>query len=208
MDMDLILEMLKNNRALWVTATVAGGFSVVLSVLNAIWLYFQNEKQHKFNKQLEKYKAGIENKTYMCKTKFDAEFSMYRELSQTFAILVKECSQLFPTFTKDARDDYEKYKTIHDKCVDAIVIAQDKLNSCAPFISDSVFQDYSELEELCKSQLSDFQDFRLRPDAENYRKDCKDAYIEAYKRTRNIQDKYRSVSTNLRTYIDSIDVIE
>lgn len=162
----------------------------------------------KLNKELEKYKARIENKTYMCKTKFDAEFSMYRELSQAFAILVKECYQLFPKFTKDARDDYQKYKSIHDKCVDAIIIAQDKLNSCAPFISYNIFQGYNNLEELCKYQLSDFQDFRLRPDAKNYREDCHDEFREAYKRTREIHDKYQSVSTDLRTYIDSIDVIE
>ena len=144
----------------------------------------------------------------MCKSKFDAEFSMYMELSQTFAILVKECCQLFPTFTKDARDDFQKYKSIHDKCVDAIIIAQDKLNSCAPFISCDIFQEYKNLEELCKHQLSDFQDFRLRPDAKDYRENCRDDFRKAYKRTREIQDEYRSVSADLRIYIDSIDVIE
>ena len=159
-------------------------------------------------KELEKYKASIENKTHMSKTKFDAEFLMYRELSQVFAVLVKECTQLFPTFTKDARDTYEKYKLIHDRCVDVIVSAQDKLNACAPFISESVFQGYDELEKLCKTQLSDFQDFRLRPDAEDYRRDCAEAYRETYKRTREIQEKYRDISTTLRTYINSIDIVD
>lgn len=133
---------------------------------------------------------------------------MYRELSQAFAVLVKECSQLFPTFTNDARDDYEKYKSIHDKCVDVIVSSQDKLNACAPFISEDIFLGYIELEKLCKTQLSYFKDFRLRPDAKDYRIDCRDAYRETYKRTRDIQEKYRNISTTLRTYIDSIDVIE
>lgn len=206
--MDIMIEMLKNNRALWVTATVAGGFSLLVSIINAFFLYRQTKKQHDFNKQLEKYKAGIDNKTYMCKTKFDAEFSMYRELSQAFTILVKECSQLFPNFTKDTRDDYEKYKPIHDKCVDVIVNAQDKLNACAPFISEKIYTEYRELEGLCKTQLSDFQDFRLRPDAKDYRLDCKDAYKEAYKRTHDIENKYRSLSASLRTYIDSIDIID
>lgn len=207
MDMDTIMEMLKNNRTLWVAATVAGGFSFLVSIINAIFLYFQNKKQHDFDKQLEKYKAGIDNKTYMCKTKFDAEFSMYRELSQAFAVLVKECSQMFPTLTKDSRNDYEKYKPIHDKCVDVIVSAQDKLNACAPFISEIIYIGYSELEELCKTQLSDFQDFRLRPDAKDYVIECKDAYKEVYKRTRDIQSKYQNISTTLRSYIDSIDII-
>lgn len=198
-----------------VLAAVAsvGGIGAVITFIvkmcsNIIADKLSQKYEFKLNKELEKYKAGIENKTYMCKTKFDAEFSMYRELSETFALLVKECSQLFPTFTKDARDDYEKYKAIHDKCVDVIVIAQDKLNACAPFIADSIFQGYNELEEMCKNQLSDFQDFRLRPDAESYRADCKEAYSETYKRTRSIQEKYRNISTDLRTYIDSIDVID
>lgn len=195
-----------------VVSSVGGIGAVIVFIVkmcsNIIADKLSKKYELKLNKELEKYKASIENKTYMCKSKFDAEFSMYRELSQTFAILVKECCQLFPTFTKDARDDFQKYKSIHDKCVDAIIIAQDKLNSCAPFISCDIFQEYKNLEELCKHQLSDFQDFRLRPDAKDYREDCRDDFRKAYKRTREIQDEYRSVSADLRIYIDSIDVIE
>lgn len=40
----------------------------------------------KINEKYEKYKADIENKTYISKTKFDAEFNLYRSLSKTFLI--------------------------------------------------------------------------------------------------------------------------
>lgn len=199
--------MLKNNKSLWVAATITGCFAVLVSIVNSIFLYFQNKRQHKLDKQFEKYKARIDKKTYMSRTKFDAEFSMYRELSQIFAQLVKEIYQLFPTFTKDSRTDYDTYKERYDKCVDVIVLAQDKLNSCAPFISNTIYDDYKNIEDLCKIQLSDFQDFRLRPDAEEFRKDCKDEYHKTYKRTREIQEAYETGSNNLRAYINSIDVI-
>lgn len=195
------------------TISSVGGIGTIIMFIvkfcsNTIADKLSKKYELKMNKELEKYKAGIENKTYMSRTKFDAEFSMYRELSQVFAQLVKQTYQLFPTFTKDSRTDYETYKECHDKCVDVIVLAQDKLNSCAPFISKAIYDDYNNIEELCKTQLSDFQDFRLRPDAENYRKDCKDEFHKAYKRTREIQEAYETVSNNLRTYINSIDVID
>jgi len=56
--------------------------------------------------------------------------------------------------------------------------------------------------------LSDFQDFRLRPDAESYRDDCKDAYKETYKRTKEIANKLETLMSSLRTYLSQLDVIE
>ena len=190
-----------------------GGIGTVIVLIvkwcsNIIADKLSQKYELKMNKELEKYKAGIANKTYMSKTKFDTEFLMYRELSQTFAILVKECSQLFPTFTKDVRNDYNIYKSIYNKCVNVIVNAQDKLNSCAPFISDSIFQAYMELEKLCKKQLNDFEYFRLQLNAKDYIEECLKEYRAAYKRTRIINDNYRQISTDLRKYIESIDVLE
>ena len=44
MDTELIIEILKNNRALWVTATVTGIFSVIVSIVNAVFLIIQGKK--------------------------------------------------------------------------------------------------------------------------------------------------------------------
>lgn len=40
----------------------------------------------KLNEELERYKANIDNKIYISKTKFDAEFDIYRRLSKVFLI--------------------------------------------------------------------------------------------------------------------------
>lgn len=164
--------------------------------------------ESKLNKELEQYKAGVENKIYISKTKFDTEFQLYRQLSKSFTSMVKNVEQLFPAFTKDVRDEYEKYKTLHDRALDAIIVAQDELYTSAAFISVDLYNSFFEIETLCKRQLSDFQDFRLRPDAKEFQKDCREAFIETYKRTREIDEKFNKLLEVLREYITRLDVIE
>ena len=162
----------------------------------------------KLQKEMELYKAGIENKIYISKTKFDTEFELYRRLSKVCTDMVKNVSQLFPTFTKDVRDDYEKYKPLHDSAADAIIIAQDEIRSSAPFISAELYEEFCNLEKLCKLQLSDFQDFRLRPDAKKFRDDCREDFQNTYKRTREINECFNNLLENMRKYIAKLDVIE
>ena len=191
----------------------AGGIgAIIIGVIkftsNSIADALSKKYELKLNKELELYKAGVENKIYISKTKFDTEFQLYRKLSKSFTSMVKEVGQLFPTFTKDVRDDYEKYKPLHDKALDAIILAQDELYASAAFISADLYNSFFEIETLCKCQLSDFQDFRLRPDAEEFRNDCKDAFNETYKRTREINEKFEKLLEMLREYILRLDVIE
>lgn len=162
----------------------------------------------KLTKDIEKYKAGLDNKIYISKTKFDTEFQIYRLLSKTFVNMVKDTVQLFPRFTKDYRQDYEKYKELHDKVVDSIIAAQDELYASAPFITQNLYDDFMEIENLCKTQLSDFQDFRLRIDAEEYRNECAKEYRDTYKRTTEIGDKFNLLLSKVRDYIKQLDVIE
>ena len=104
----------------------AGGIgAIIIGVIkftsNSIADALSKKYELKLNKELELYKAGVENKIYISKTKFDTEFQLYRQLSKSFTNMTKEVSQLFPSFTKDVRDDYDKYKPLHDKAVDAII---------------------------------------------------------------------------------------
>lgn len=162
----------------------------------------------KMNKELELYKAGVENKIYISKTKFDTEFQLYRQLSKSFTNMNKEVAQLFPTITKDVCEDYDKYKKQHDKAVDAIILAQDELSASAAFISADFYEKFSEIEVLCKRQLNDFQDFRMRPDAEKYRNECRELFQETYTRTHEINEKFKSLLETMREYISMLDVIE
>jgi len=84
MNIDLIVEVLKNNRVLWVEATIAGVFAIILSIYNAIMLFFQRKKQHDYDKKLESFKCGLESKTYISRAMFDKEFAIYQELMTLF----------------------------------------------------------------------------------------------------------------------------
>ena len=75
--------------------------------VNQIADSLQKKYDLKLNKELEAFKNTLENKSYVSKTRFDAEFAIYRQLSGITVTMVKEVSQLFPTFTRDTRDDYE-----------------------------------------------------------------------------------------------------
>jgi hypothetical protein len=193
--------------------TSIGGISfIILAVIkfssDIIAERLSKKYELKLAKEMEIYKAGLENKVYISKAKFDTEFLLYRQLSITFVNMVKDSSQLFPRFTKDGCDDYDKYKRLHDKSVDSIVAAQDELYSSAPFVTQNLYDDFNEIVNICKTQLSDFQDFRLRIDAEEYRKDCKEAYKAVYKRTAEIADKYDLLLIKVREYINQLDVID
>lgn len=195
-----------------VLASIGGISGLILMVIkfssNIIADRLSKKYAMKLSKEMEAYKANIENKVYISKAKFDTEFQLYRELTAAFTKMVKECSQLFPKSTKDTRNDYEKYKNEHDKAVDSIIIAQDELYASAPFISEDLYNQFTEIQILCKNQLNDFQDFRLRPDAEDYRNECKEAYKETYKRTHKIDKKFNELISTVRKYMSSLDVME
>ena len=193
-----------------VSAGGVSGIIIIIIKFSSNWIADALAKKYelKLNKELERYKAGVENKIYISKAKFDVEFQLYRQLSKVFVDMVKEVVQLFPVFTRDCRDDHEKYKAQYETALEKTVIAQDELHASAAFISAELYESFGEIEELCKLQIGDFIDFRLRPDATDFRNDCRDAFIEAYKRTREIDEKFDKLLVALRDYLSKIDVLE
>ena len=55
--------------------------------------------------------------------------------------------------------------------------------------------------------MSDFVDFRLRPDADEYRAECKDDYKSVWKRTDEIQKELASIIQTLRKYLSTLEVL-
>ena len=175
--------------------------------VNQIADSLQKKYDLKLNKELEAFKNTLENKSYVSKTRFDAEFAIYRQLSGITVTMVKEVSQLFPTFTRDTRDDYETYKGRYDTALEKAVAFQDELAGSAPFIPAEIYSLFRDLEIKCKQQLGDFVDFRLRPDSEEYITECKDEYKEVWKRTRQIQSDLDTIIDKLREYLAQLEVV-
>lgn len=200
--------------ALAIVASAGGiGGIIVLAVkssVNIIAERLEEKYSLKLEKELERYRSNLENKIYISKTKFDTEFSIYRELSRTFFDMVKNVGFLFPPgFTKRPADEIERKEYEHDlyaKALDSTVLAQDTLNANAPFIPEDFFKKYNELLGLCKMQISEFEDrdniLKFPPnEAGAIRK-------ENYNRSRDIRKQFEQLNSEIRDYISKLDVME
>ena len=167
--------------------------------------------QATIDKNLATYKSELTQKEYVSKTRFDTEFTLYRELSSDFANMIKSISTLIPgglaTVPADKKERLEYEKTCYEAARPAVVKAQDTLNSNIPFISEGIYNGYLELLQLARLQLSEYEarfiitDLRPQEEKERFSQ-------EAYKRTREINEKWETLNNSIRKYISTLDVME
>lgn len=142
-----------------VVAVVAGlgGIGVIFGAViyftsNFIAERLQKKYELKLNEKFEKYKADIDNKTYISKTKFDAEFGIYRSLSKAFFDMVKNISILIPQGFVLVPADKEQQKKAdieqYNSATKAVKLAQDELNGNAPFIPENFYNEYNEIHKV------------------------------------------------------------
>ena len=164
----------------------------------------------KMNKELEKYRVGLDNKIYISKTKFDTEFSIYRELSRSFFVMVRDITHMIPAgyaeypADKEEREKYENM--LYDNALKSTVTAQDFLYSNIPFIPEEFEKAYLDVLGLCREQLGVFE-LRwnvgyLATDAEKRKFSRED-----YQRSRDIKEKYDALNKAVREYLSKLDVI-
>lgn len=185
--------------------------AVIYFASNFIAERLQKKYDLKLNEKYEKYKAGIENKTYISKTKFDAEFNLYRSLSKTFFDMVKNISVMIPqglVMVPANKEERRKADEEHYNAARAaVVIAQDELNSNAPFIPEKFYEAYDEIRKLCGMQLSVFEDrWNVGYLASQEEKEFLSS--EDYKRTGEINAKFKQLNNEIRKYLSNLDVLE
>lgn len=207
MEWDIVLKIV-----LSVIASFGGAGAIIVAVTKFasenIATRLEKKYELKLNKELEEFKDRLAGKSYISRARFEAEFEMYRKLSEVTVNMVKEVSQLFPRFTSNSRTDFDTYKTKYDLAVDKVVIAQDALSAFAPFISADIYTSFNELEKKCKIQLGDFRDFCLRPDYEMYVQEYEEEYKNAWQRTTEIQNDLDVIINNLRNHLSKLEAIE
>lgn len=199
---------------LGVVASVGGIGAVIVAAVkfsaDIIAKRLEEKYTLKMNKELEKYRVGLDNKIYISKTKFDTEFSIYRELSRSFFVMVRDITHMIPAgyaeYPAD-KDDREKYENmLYDDARKSTVIAQDFLYSNIPFIPEEFEKAYMEVLDLCRQQLGVFE-LRwnvgyMATDEEKRRFSRED-----YQRSREIRKKYDDLVKNVREYLSKLDVI-
>ncbi len=185
------------------TAVVAFSSSIIADKL-------QQKYQLKMNEELEKYKAGLSNKVYISKAKFDAEFDIYKHLSEKFSVCVKRFSIMIPQGLTSVPADEEQRKKQDEEnyrnACNAYANAQDELFKSIPFIPENIADEYSELLKLCSLQLYDFEE-RWSISFLGTKEEKSTLSMESYKRTGEINDKLKGINHVIRDYLGKIDVL-
>lgn len=196
--------------------TSVGGIAglVVLAVKfasNIIAERLSKKYEIKLQKDLEEYKSNLSKKEYVSKTKFDTEFSLYRELSSAFADMVKAISILVPSGYVRVPADLEARRSLEarhfDAAVPAVEKAQDTLNANIPFIPETIYSGYYEILKLAYLQLGEYEDRFVVTDF-RHKKEKETFSQEAYARTREMADKWRTLNSTIREYISTLDVMD
>ena len=201
--------------ALGVVAGFGGIGGIVLAIVkfssNIIAERLSKKYELKLQKELENYRTNLDNKIYISKTKFDAEFELYRQLSKAFFDMVKDVTIMIPagysTYPADpkAREEYED--NTYRNASKSTVSAQDILNSNIPFLPEKFYEEYHEILKLCRQQLDAFEQrwnvYYLAP-----QEDKKSFSKEDYQRSRDINTKFRELNNDIRKYLMKLDVMD
>ena len=165
----------------------------------------------KLQKELEKYKSGLDNKIYITKTKFDAEFELYRNLSSSFFEAVKAVTTMIPagyaTYPADEEDRKKYEDELYNKASSATVIAQDILCRNIAFIPKELYEKYNEILGLCRQQVGRFED-RWNVNYMVSQAEKERFSPEDFKCSREILTKFYSLNDDLREYLSKLDIIE
>ena len=167
----------------------------------------QKKYEIKLNRELERFKNALESKLYVSKTRFDAEFAIYRELSKTTVAMVTEISQLFPSYINNMCDDLESRENRYNNAYEKVVVYQNELAGNAPFIPSEIYILFRNLEDKCKKQLSDFRDFKLRTNHREYIEESYDDYKKAKSRTEEIVFDLDTIIERLRQHLAQLEVL-
>lgn len=167
--------------------------------------------QIKLNKELEHYKSDLSKKEYVSKTRFDAEFQTYRELSRSFYDMVINLNTLtvaIYNFVPSTDMDYEKRREYcWKRTIDCLDTAQSTLGQNSPFISEELYEKYSEITALTRTQIENFYDHFSKVSSLT-KDDIKRLQEKDEVFTSNIEAKYEKLLSDVRNYISTLEVLE
>ena len=205
------------SEILKIVLAVMAGFGGVSGIIilvikfssNFIAKRLQEKYSLKLNKELEKYKSGLENKTYISKTKFDVEFEIYRELSKAVSNVVRDSSLMISIFAIVPADIEERKQhdtKLYNSTIDSLIKAQNILHSNIPFVSSMIVEKYEEILNLCTLQCRAF--------ARRWNLSFRGSYEEKsilddkdYERTKEINKKFKQINETVRSYLSNLDVV-
>ena len=152
------------------------------------------------------------NKNYISKTRFDTEFRIYQEISESVLTLISEISTLFPrrldAFPKSETDDLSLFEENFKNASDNYNAASRTINKYAPFIPKRIFELLESLRNKCRLQIYWYGEFFVKRRDATSNQVLIDEYNCCGIRTAEIIEDQGTVMDFLRTYLENLDVKE
>lgn len=198
--------------ALTCIASVGGIGVIIIGVVkycgDTIADRLSKKYQLQMDKEIERYKTELSKKEYVSKTRFETEFSIYRELTMNFSKMVIAISILVPYGLVNVPVDKEDRKKLEQEhfvaAQKATVEAQDSLHANKTFIPKELCKEYEEILKLAGLQL----DAYMRRFNFSYSLEERQGYnADDYERTKTIQDKWNEQTDRIRDYLANLEVI-
>ena len=200
-------------------ASVGGIGGLIILVIkfssNLIAERLSQKYQLSLQKELEKYKAGVENKTYISKARFNREFSMYQDLCEKNITMVYDMGAAV-MITRGAKcpgvSSTQEFIHLATQHIDDADILNKRY---APFIAKEIFENYKGLGEQAFSIIS-LLDLWDRVQTENHTTlNYNGTDYEKNKAKDEIEAKQKIISKlsddildKLRDYLSSLDTLE
>lgn len=191
----------------------AGGVGgIILAILkvsaNIITDRMNQKIQKEFEKEVEKYKTELETKQYVSISRFDKEFSLYQNLNEAFFELIKDINRIIPMGISYEPVDKNLSKKLKENAFkDSLTScekAQDLLMKNEPFIFESIYTNYSQILQLCRTQIFIV---RQKYNALNMNPDKGTPKLEDYARTKEIFEAFEKNNKEIKLYLSSLELL-
>lgn len=188
------------------TIIISVAKKLAASIANGVAEKIKMDYQSKMDQMLETYKAELDNKGHISKARFDTEFSVHKELCRSFNQMISAVHWLFPAGLDRAPATgkweeicNERYRTAQEKYNDAA----STLGGNAPFINDDLYRKYHGIMELAAHQINNYS-FSEPLTIEKSSPSIRKIEEKGYKRTQEIDEKWKELLDELRQYFNSL----
>lgn len=180
---------------------------------------------HISKKSLQKSQSSLDAKTYISKTRFDAEFRMYQELSEKNiaavyctgeAVVIMRSMRNTEYDEEDAPYSAEEIKQFIARFCDAMNDASKANRRYAPFISKEMYDKFFSIEKkadeifILTKAWKDYyagETFLFSTHGSKYQNQ-KEIEIAVEKKHQVLSDELKVLTNDLRDYLRNLDVIE
>ena len=188
---------------------------VITSVSDTVADRLSKKYQLQLDKEKEKFKTELSKKEYVSKTKFDAEFRMYQELSEKNISMVY-CAGESVIITRGAPYSEEDLVNYIEKFCHDLNDAEMTNKKYAPFVSRNIFDKYHSLEKAAQEifrlikawrQFQSNDDFSIMI-ADNIYHNQEEIKKAIEEKQRILSEESDTILNDLRDYLGKLDVLE